>query len=151
MQNFDDIKDPLFDIPDGYFENMQMQVSQKIHHRESIRSRGTIVRRMYYAIGSIAALFVVYLGISHFQNTTEDSFPTNIESIEISSADELRAYIIQIQDGYSLPVLTDSAYAESKAVEEDIYMVSEEYAESEDTDSMTYVMENYNIMGLVSL
>ena len=77
MENLDQYRDKdAFRVPDGYFENLQNNLFQKIHHRQKIARRNKFI----ISFSSVAACLLIIVGIFSF-------FHQDGKSVLLSSRD----------------------------------------------------------------
>ena len=149
MQGINEIKDPIYEVPEGYFEEFEVRVCSYVHSMEKSKRHHTILRRLYMGVSTAAAMIAIYIGVHGYENTDISSY----SSIEITSAEELHAYVSDIQKGYS----SESSMAETSddvSSMPDIYLSQiEEMGETQDQDTENLYEEvlKYNIMELASL
>ena len=63
MENLDQYRDKnAFQVPDGYFENLQNDIIQKIHHHQKITRRN----RFIISFSSVAACLLIVVGLFSF-------------------------------------------------------------------------------------
>jgi len=85
MGNLDQYRDEnAFQVPDGYFENLQNEVIQKIHYHQKITRRN----RFIISFSSLAACLLIAVGLFSF-------FYQDGQSVLVSSLDTVSNVIIQ--------------------------------------------------------
>lgn len=155
MTDFKDIKDPEFDIPEGYFEKMEAQVCMKIHQKEQKMRRRFLIRFSAMTVSAAAVMCGVFFGIKIFNQSS-----SNDKTIVLHTPEEITAYLQTLQPTYASTEAetTDSVDIFSSAIEMNYLNAEDEYTEEESsytslniTETEQYVLENYNIMELATL
>ncbi|MDD4819638.1 MAG: hypothetical protein PHD21_02245 [Flavobacteriales bacterium] len=158
MTDFNDIKDPEFDIPDGYFQAMEAQVFEKIKQKENKRNRRVFMRWTTYCTGVAAVMCCVFFGIKAFDSSENVSVK---HTIVLSNAEEVNTYLLSLQPSYSAPqeseqtdasdILSAVGVTTEKTVISDITTTYEYSSTPTEQEAEKYIMENYNIMELATL
>ena len=149
MLDIKEIKRPVYEAPEGYFEELEMTVASYVNREIKRDKRQTILRRLYMGVSAAAAIVAIYIGVSQVNY----DIAAYRDSIEITSVEELHNYVIDIQENYSSDIaVIDTDVETSKSateiylshIEEDIVTdgnMQEETGE-QDIDEIL----NYNIM-----
>lgn len=100
-------------------------------------------------VSTAAAMIAIYIGAHGYENTDIPSY----SSIEITSAEELHAYVSDIQKDYSNESSIVETVEDMSPISDFYLSQIEEMGETQDQDSENLYEEvlNYNIMELASL
>ncbi len=160
METPEEIKEPVFDIPENYFADFERRITAKIAEREKAGKRKTI--RMYAV--RIAAVAAVMTGVI-FSVKVIDSSDTAL-SPEISYTQEETSYILaSIQQEYtseytsanekqtaSLPVESETVSDIIQKNNMSVIPLDEGSSYAIDHSAVEqYITDNYNIMELATL
>ena len=149
MQGINEIKTPIYEAPEGYFEEFEVRVCSYVHSMEKSKRHHTILRRLYMGVSTAAAMIAIYIGAHGYENTDIPSY----SSIEITSAEELHAYVSDIQKDYSNESSIVETVEDMSPISDFYLSQIEEMGETQDQDTENLYEEvlNYNIMELASL
>ncbi|MBQ2421887.1 MAG: hypothetical protein II285_02775 [Flavobacteriales bacterium] len=154
MLDIKEIKRPVYEAPEGYFEELEMTVASYVNREIKRDKRHTILRRLYMGVSAAAAIVAIYIGVSQVNY----DIAAYRDSIEITSVEELHNYVIDIQENYSSDIaVIDTDVETSKSateiylshIEEDIVTDGNMQGETGEQDIDEIL--NYNIMELASL
>ena len=93
MLDIKDIKSPIYEAPEGYFEELEVKIMSYVNRDIRREKRQTLLRKLYMGVSAAAAMVAIYIGTTHI-SYTDISYN---DSIEITSAEELNDYVIKIQ------------------------------------------------------
>ena len=157
MTDLNDIKEPNFDIPKGYFEKMEAQVFDKINQKNKTHHRHVFVRWTATVTSIAAVMCSIFFGVKYFNASEEISVNQNVV---FNNTEEVNAFFQTIQPvSTTLPIETTDTLDILTVVGVNDYpteSVSSENAVETSTNDIseqteTYIMENYNIMELATL
>ena len=156
MLDIKEIKRPVYEAPEGYFEELEMTVASYVNREIKRDKRQTILRRLYMGVSAAAAIVAIYIGVSQVNY----DIAAYRDSIEITSVEELHNYVIDIQENYSSDIAVIDTDVETSKSATEIYLSHIEEASVADGEMMeetgwqdidTDDILNYNIMELASL
>ena len=151
MLDIKDIKSPIYEAPEGYFEELEVKIMSYVNRDIRREKRQTLLRKLYMGVSAAAAMVAIYIGTTHI-SYTDISYN---DSIEITSAEELNDYVIKIQQVYAADAsdVTNDTYESTSATE--FYLSHIEEMTLNNGSSTTAAEDeefiNYNIMELASL
>jgi hypothetical protein len=154
MLDIKEIKRPVYEAPEGYFEELEMTVASYVNREIKRDKRHTILRRLYMGVSAAAAIVAIYIGVSQVNY----DIAAYRDSIEITSVEELHNYVIDIQENYSSDIaVIDTDIETSKSATEiylshiEEYIVTDGNMQEETGEQDIDEILNYNIMELASL
>ena len=151
MLDIKDIKSPIYEAPEGYFEELEVKIMSYVNRDIRREKRQTLLRKLYMGVSAVAAMVAIYIGTTHI-SYTDISYN---DSIEITSAEELNDYVIKIQQVYAADAsdVTNDTYESTSATEFYLSHIEEMTLNNSSSTTMTEDEEfiNYNIMELASL
>lgn len=154
MLDIKEIKRPVYEAPEGYFEELEMTVASYVNREIKRDKRQTILRRLYMGVSAAAAIVAIYIGVSQVNY----DIAAYRDSIEITSVEELHNYVIDIQENYSSDIaVIDTDIETSKSATEiylshiEEYIVTDGNMQEETGEQDIDEILNYNIMELASL
>lgn len=151
MLDIKDIKSPIYEAPEGYFEELEVKIMSYVNRDIRREKRQTLLRKLYMGVSAAAAMVAIYIGTTHI-SYTDISYN---DSIEITSAEELNDYVIKIQQVYAADAsdVTNDTYESTSATEFYLSHIEEMTLNNSSSTTMTEDEEfiNYNIMELASL
>ena len=151
MLDIKDIKNQIYEAPEGYFEELEVKIMSYVNRDIRREKRQTLLRKLYMGVSAAAAMVAIYIGITHI-SYTDISYN---DSIEITSVEELNDYVIKIQQVYAVDAsdVTYDTYESTSATE--FYLSHIEELALNNGSSTTVAEDeefiNYNIMELASL
>ena len=151
MLDIKDIKSPIYEVPEGYFEELEVKIMSYVNRDIRREKRQTLLRKLYMGVSAVAAMVAIYIGTTHI-SYTDISYN---DSIEITSVEELNDYVIKIQQVYAVDAsdVTYDTYESTSATE--FYLSHIEEMTLNNSLSTTVAEDeefiNYNIMELASL
>lgn len=151
MLDIKDIKSPIYEAPEGYFEELEVKIMSYVNRDIRREKRQTLLRKLYMGVSAAAAMVAIYIGTTHI-SYTDISYN---DSIEITSAEELNDYVIKIQQVYAADAsdVTNDTYESTSATEFYLSHIEEMTLNNGSSTTMAEDEEfiNYNIMELASL
>ena len=151
MLDIKDIKSPIYEAPEGYFEELEVKIMSYVNRDIRREKRQTLLRKLYMGVSAAAAMVAIYIGTTHI-SYTDISYN---DSIEITSAEELNDYVIKIQQVYAADAsdVTNDTYESTSATEFYLSHIEEMTLNNGSSTTATEDEEfiNYNIMELASL
>lgn len=154
MENLDEIKEPEFKIPEGYFEGLEKRVEARIAAGNGSRGR-TIRMRIVRWSAAAAVVSALALGANFFFHTAPAD--TTLVMTGQQAQDFVNEYIDVISGGYtrtegspeiSSDLLTDLITTHDMEV---IYTDPNNLYATDQTAVEQYITDNYNIMELATL
>ena len=151
MLDIKDIKNPIYEAPEGYFEELEINVMSYVNRDIRREKRQTLLRKLYMGVSAAAAMVAIYIGITHI-SYTDISYN---DSIEITSVEELNDYVIKIQQVYAADAsdATNDTYESTSDTEFYLSHIEElalnNGSSTHDTEEDELL--NYNILELASL
>lgn len=155
MENLDEIKEPEFKIPEGYFEGLEKRVEARIAAGGTYRRSRTIRMRIVRWSAAAAVVSALALGANFFFHTTPAD--TTLVMTGQQAQDFVNEYIDVISGGYthsegsldvSSDLLTDLITTHDMEV---IYTDQNNLYATDQTAVEQYITDNYNIMELATL
>lgn len=106
-------KNESWDIPEGYFAEMQNKVLLQLHDAKSNRTSVKLrnLRSGLYAVSGIAAMMILAFGIWFFAGRSNSVDPSGIEELD---QDQVYAYLEENIDEISLDMLVTDKQMESE-------------------------------------
>lgn len=155
MENLDEIKEPEFNIPEGYFEGLEKRVEARIAAGNTSRRGRTIRMRIVRWSAAAAVVSALALGANFFFHTAPAD--TALVMTGQQAQDFINEYIDVISGGNTHPegsadvpseLLTDLITTHDMEV---IYTDQNNLYATDQTAVEQYITDNYNIMELATL
>lgn len=155
METPDKIKEPGFNIPEGYFEGLEKRVEARIAAGNTTRRGRTVRMRIVRWSAAAAVVSALALGANFFFHTSPAD--TALVMTGQQAQDFINEYIDVISGGYthsdnsqdiSSDLLTDMITSHDMEV---IYSDPNNLYATDQTAVEQYITDNYNIMELATL